>query len=155
MASSISKSIMQAGPGRATLLGGSVVAATLGGFYYSMLYNKKKQEEEGRNPYYEQLIAHVSKKPLNSNALQPLQSHPSELPPTFPGKDHYSGTPPARTGKTRKATPSMAMTSASWNRLLNKQEPKAGHTPNPPTTSRTMARLKGPTFLSVTRRSES
>ncbi|KAF9475690.1 hypothetical protein BDN70DRAFT_813616, partial [Pholiota conissans] len=64
---------------------------TLGGFYYSMLYNKKKQEEEGRNPYYEQVIAHVSKKPLNSDALQPLQSHPSELPPAFPGKDHYSG----------------------------------------------------------------
>ncbi|KAF8171501.1 hypothetical protein BJ912DRAFT_120205 [Pholiota molesta] len=88
---STSRPIMQAGPGRSVLIGGPVVLAGLLGLFLSLRHNKQKEVEAGKNPHFEQILAHVGKKPAGDEDLKPLRSYSSDLPPNLPGDDHYSG----------------------------------------------------------------
>ncbi|CAA7264358.1 unnamed protein product [Cyclocybe aegerita] len=85
---------MTSGAGKAFVAGGTAVAATLGGFYYSLQNAKRKEEEMGKNPRYEQVMAHMKRKPVPGEEL-PVLSSPkhkySDNPPAFRGDVHNSG----------------------------------------------------------------
>ncbi|KAF8155807.1 hypothetical protein B0H34DRAFT_798918 [Crassisporium funariophilum] len=79
------------GAGRAFLVGGSIVALGLGGFYANMIRNKANQERLATNPHHEQIIAHVSLKPIEGEALHHgANARYGDIPPAFRGKDHHS-----------------------------------------------------------------
>ncbi|KIJ99998.1 hypothetical protein K443DRAFT_619041 [Laccaria amethystina LaAM-08-1] len=78
--------------GRTLLIGGTIVAVTLAGFWANMQRHKRHQESLGRTPHYEQVMAHVNKKPVPGEPLAPvLHGTYSDIPPAFPGKDHHGG----------------------------------------------------------------